>query len=114
MTPTRTQSTLLALAVSAGLAGSAAAQDIKIGVLAPFTGPFTGIGQNVKTALELSAKEINDAGGVLGRKLVLVYEDGESNPAVATQRAEKLFQVDKVDFLTGTVHSGVTLAVGQA
>ena len=113
MTPTRTQSTLLALAVSAGLAGSAAAQDIKIGVLAPFTGPFTGIGQNVKTALELSTKEINDAGGVLGRKLVLVYEDGESNPAVATQRAEKLFQVDKVDFLTGTVHSGVTLAVGQ-
>ena len=104
---------LAVFATGALTAGAASAQDIKIGVLTPFTGPFAAIGQNVKTALELSAKEINDAGGVLGRKLVLVYEDGESNPAVATQRAEKLLQVDKVDFLTGTVHSGVTLAVGQ-
>jgi branched-chain amino acid transport system substrate-binding protein len=43
----------------------------------------------------------------------LVYEDEEANPAVATQKAEKLFQVGKVDFLTGTVNSGSTLAVGQ-
>jgi branched-chain amino acid transport system substrate-binding protein len=95
-------------------ATGATAQDIKIGVLAPATGPFTAIGTiDVKNGLELAAKEINDAGGVLGRKLVLIYEDGESNPAAATQKAEKLFQVEKVDFLTGTVHSGVTLAVGQ-
>jgi branched-chain amino acid transport system substrate-binding protein len=94
-------------------AGAAAAQDIKIGVLPPFTGAFASIGQVIKIALDMRAAEINAAGGILGRKVVLVYEDGESNPAVATQRAEKLFQVDKVDFLTGTVHSGVTLAVGQ-
>ncbi|MGE0701793.1 MAG: ABC transporter substrate-binding protein [Hyphomicrobiaceae bacterium] len=50
---------------------------------------------------------------MLGRKLKLIYEDSEGNPATAAQRAEKLFQVEKVDFLTGTVHSGVTLAVGQ-
>lgn len=93
--------------------GTAAAQDIKIGVLPPFTGPFASIGQVIKVALDMRAAEINAAGGILGRKVVLVYEDGESNPATATQRAEKLFQVDKVDFLTGTVHSGVTLAVGQ-
>ncbi len=101
---------------AAGIAGSqsaAQAQDIKIGVLPPFTGPFASIGQVIKVALDMRAKEINDAGGILGRKITLVYEDGESNPATATQRAEKLFQVDKVDFLTGTVHSGVTLAVGQ-
>jgi branched-chain amino acid transport system substrate-binding protein len=94
-------------------AGAAAAQDIKIGVLPPFTGAFASIGNVIKIALDMRAAEINAAGGILGRKVVLVYEDGESNPAVATQRAEKLFQVDKVDFLTGTVHSGVTLAVGQ-
>ncbi len=106
----------IALAAMAGLAisaGGALAQDIKVGVLTPFTGPFAAIGQNVKTSLDMRAAEINAAGGILGRKIVLVYEDGESNPATATQRAEKLFQVDKVDFLTGTVHSGVTLAVGQ-
>ena len=48
-----------------------------------------------------------------GRPLELVYEDEEANPAVAVQKAEKLFQVNKVDFLTGTVNSGSTLAVGQ-
>ncbi len=34
----------------------------------------------------------------------LLYEDEEANPAVATQKAEKMFQVDRVDFLTGTVN----------
>jgi branched-chain amino acid transport system substrate-binding protein len=111
----RTISRLCALALVAATFGAtpASAQDIKIGVLPPFTGPFASIGQVIKVALDMRAAEINSAGGILGRKVVLVYEDGESNPATATQRAEKLFQVDKVDFLTGTVHSGVTLAVGQ-
>lgn len=111
----RTASLMAKVAVAATLLGSTAvaAQDIKVGVLPPFTGPFASIGQVIKVALDMRAAEINAAGGIMGRKVVLVYEDGESNPAIATQRAEKLFQVDKVDFLTGTVHSGVTLAVGQ-
>jgi len=61
----------------------------------------------------MAANEINAAGGVMGRRLELIYEDEEANPAVAVQKAEKLFQVSKVDFLTGTVNSGSTLAVGQ-
>ena len=115
MTRYASRTGLMALAAAASMlgAGSAVAQDIKIGVLPPFTGAFASIGNVIKIALDMRAAEINAAGGILGRKVVLVYEDGESNPAVATQRAEKLFQVDKVDFLTGTVHSGVTLAVGQ-
>lgn len=112
---TRNATLFAKLAVAATLLGSTAAvaQDIKVGVLPPFTGPFASIGQVIKVALDMRVAEINAAGGIMGRKVVLVYEDGESNPATATQRAEKLFQVDKVDFLTGTVHSGVTLAVAQ-
>ena len=45
--------------------------------------------------------------------ITLIFEDEEANPAVAVQKAEKLFQVEKVDFLTGTVNSGSTLAVAQ-
>lgn len=90
-----------------------AADAIKIGVLTPLSGTYAGIGQQVKWGMELAAKEINSSGGVLGRKIELVYEDSEGNPATATQKAEKLFQVSKVDFLTGTVNSGATLAVGQ-
>jgi len=86
---------------------------VRIGVVTPLSGTYAGIGQQVKWGLDLAAKEINDAGGVMGRKLELIYEDEEANPAVATQKAEKLFQVSKVDFLTGTVNSGSTLAVGQ-
>lgn len=97
----------------AATGASHAADPIKIGVLTPLSGTYTVIGQQVKWGLELAAKEINAKGGVLGRQLELTYEDSEANPAVATQKAEKLFQVEKVDFLTGTVSSGATLAVGQ-
>ena len=86
---------------------------IKIGVVTPLSGTYTGIGQQVRWGLELAVKEINASGGVMGRQIELLFEDSEANPAVATQKAEKLFQVAKVDFLTGTVNSGATLAVGQ-
>ncbi|MGH8821680.1 MAG: ABC transporter substrate-binding protein [Rhodoferax sp.] len=106
----------IALAAALGCLSFGAAaqtQPIKIGVVTPLSGTYAGIGQQVKMGLELAAKEINAGGGVMGRKLELIYEDGEANPAVAVQKAEKLFQVNKVDFLTGTVNSGATLAVGQ-
>ncbi|BCB21633.1 MULTISPECIES: ABC transporter substrate-binding protein [Bosea] len=102
------------LAVTA-LSGSALAQSgpIKIGVVTPLSGTYTPIGQQVRWGLELAAKEVNAAGGIAGRQVSLVFEDEEANPSVAVQKAEKLFQVEKVDFLTGTVNSGSTLAVAQ-
>ena len=106
----------ITLAVALGFGASLAlAQSgpIKIGVVTPLSGTYTPIGEQVKMGLDLAAKEINAAGGINGRKVDLIYEDEEANPAVATQKAEKLFQVEKVDFLTGTVNSGSTLAVGQ-
>lgn len=107
---------LIATLISgATLSLSALAQSgpIRIGVVTPLSGTYAGIGQQVKWGLDMAAKEINAAGGVMGRQLELIYEDEEANPAVAVQKAEKLFQVGKVDFLTGTVNSGSTLAVGQ-
>ena len=104
----------LAVAMSLGTSlVSAQSGPIKIGVVTPLSGTYTPIGEQVKMGLDLAAKEINAAGGINGRKINLIYEDEEANPAVATQKAEKLFQVEKVDFLTGTVNSGSTLAVGQ-
>jgi len=103
---------LAALSLGATLA-IAQTGPIKIGVVTPLSGTYTPIGEQVKMGLDLAAKEINAKGGINGRKIDLIYEDEEANPAVATQKAEKLFQVEKVDFLTGTVNSGSTLAVGQ-
>lgn len=103
------------LLAATALSGSALAQSgpIKIGVVTPLSGTYTPIGQQVRWGLELAAKEVNAAGGIAGRQVSLVFEDEEANPSVAVQKAEKLFQVEKVDFLTGTVNSGSTLAVAQ-
>lgn len=86
---------------------------VKIGVVTPLSGTYAPIGAQVKMGLDLALSEINQAGGIMGRKVELIYEDEEANPQVAVQKAEKLFQQSKVDFLTGTVNSGSTLAVGQ-
>jgi branched-chain amino acid transport system substrate-binding protein len=103
--------TLLLCATAVG--DAFAADLIKIGVVTPLTGTYAGIGQQVRWGLDLAAKEINAGGGIAGRTIELTYEDEEANPSVAVQKAEKLFQIGKVDFLTGTVNSGSTLAVGQ-
>lgn len=112
-TTVNTKIAAAALAAAFSTLAAGQGQPIRIGVVTPLTGTYAGIGQQVKWGLELAAREINDSGGVLGRKLELLYEDEEANPAVATQKAEKLFQVANVDFLTGTVNSGSTLVVGQ-
>jgi ABC-type branched-subunit amino acid transport system substrate-binding protein len=107
---------LLAASITAAFATCASAQGagpVKIGVVTPLSGTYASIGQQVKWGIELATREINDAGGIMGRKIELLFEDEEANPAVATQKAEKMFQSAKVDFLTGTVNSASTLAVGQ-
>lgn len=106
-------SALTALLSATALSGALAADPVKIGVVTPLSGTYAGIGQQVRWGLELATKEVNAAGGIMGRQVELSFEDEEANPSVAVQKAEKLFQVGKVDFLTGTVNSGSTLAVGQ-
>src|SRR3954447_11400900 len=110
----RTTALLTGLLATTAVTVPAVAQDaIKIGVVTPLSGTYTPIGQQVRWGLELATKEVNAAGGIMGRQIQLIFEDEEANPSVAVQKAEKLFEVDKVDFLTGTVNSGSTLAVGQ-
>ncbi|HEY0572337.1 MAG TPA: ABC transporter substrate-binding protein [Enterovirga sp.] len=110
--PIRTLSFSLLMSLAGGSL-ALAADPIKIGVDTPLSGTYAPIGQQVRWGLELATKEVNASGGIAGRQIQLIFEDEEANPAVAVQKADKLFQVDKVDFLTGTVNSGSTLAVGQ-
>ena len=112
-TLSRTRLAVAALLAAANVSVASAADPIKIGVVTPLSGTYAGIGQQVRWGLDLAAKEVNAAGGIMGRQVELIFEDEEANPSVAVQKAEKLFEVQKVDFLTGTVNSGSTLAVGQ-
>ncbi|WP_062350777.1 substrate-binding domain-containing protein [Bacillus kwashiorkori] len=85
---------------------------IKIGVLASFTGPLESYGKQTKQGFELGLQYATDGKmEVNGKKIEVVYEDTETKPEVATQKATKLFEEEEVDFLVGSSSSGDTLAV---
>ena len=101
--------TLVALA-SVGLlaAPSLAAETIKIGFFAPITGPAAADGASAKNAVELAAKEVNDAGGIKGRKVELVVYDDRLNPQEAVAVANKLIEKDQVAGVVSGSYSGPT------
>ncbi len=93
------------------LAGSANADDIKIGLDQPLTGAFAASGNYVVNGAKIAADEINAKGGILGSKLDLVIEDNKSNPTEAASVAEKLIDRDHVPVMMGAWGSSLTLAV---
>lgn len=64
-----------------------------------------------KKGMELAVEQINEAGGVLGKKLELITRDDNSNPGDAVRAAQELLTREKVDVLTGTFLSHIGLAV---
>ncbi len=99
--------------LSVGLfAGAAHAQEtVKLGLIQPLTGSVAYNGTTDVNGSKLAADEINARGGVLGKKLELVIEDGQCRPANSVNAAEKLIQRDKVAALSGAFCSSATLAV---
>ena len=57
---------------------TAMAENISIGVAAPYTGNLAAYGDNIKAGVNLKLKEINDAGGINGQKVELVWGDAVS------------------------------------
>jgi branched-chain amino acid transport system substrate-binding protein len=100
----------LAAALLLGLASSALAQDIKVGTIFPLSGGAGPDGQTVTNAVKLMVQQINDKGGLLGRKLVVISKDDESTPAVGVSRANEMI-AEKVDVVIEGWNSPVTLAM---
>lgn len=98
--------TLRALAIAASLvaAGTAQAQ-IKIAVLQELSGAGATAGTNAKNGALLAIKEINDAGGILGKKIEATVADTQSNPGVAKGLAQKAVD-DDVFAVIGPTFSG--------
>ncbi|NDA53053.1 MAG: ABC transporter substrate-binding protein, partial [Betaproteobacteria bacterium] len=63
--------------------------------------------------MDLALEEVNASGGVLGRKLQVIYRDDNASPADAVRAAEELLSAEKVDVLAGTFLSHVGLAVSD-
>ena len=91
-----------------------AADSVKIGLDNPLTGTYAGPGKNELTGCQMALEEINAKGGILGRPGELIVEDSTSGDAgAAVQKARKLIESDKVDFLLGNVNSALALAMAQ-
>jgi urea transport system substrate-binding protein len=80
-----------------GVAGS----EVKVGVLHSLTGTMSISEPAVACAEKLAIKELNDKGGVLGKKITVQEEDGASDWPTFAAKAEKLLKVDKVAAIFG-------------
>lgn len=108
-------SIILVLVFGIGMiAPTAVAEDIiKIGGIATLSGPYALYGQAVKKGVDLYISQLNEQGGVNGKKVEVVWEDdrGEANDGVLA--FEKLVQNDGVQAILGAVLTGVTKAVAE-
>ncbi|MFH1117665.1 MAG: ABC transporter substrate-binding protein [Pseudomonadota bacterium] len=86
-------------------------EPVKLGFAYVFSGRLAHYGFGAKQGAELAIEEVNEAGGILGRKVVGVYADTQLKPEVGVKVARKLIFEDKVDAILGIVSSGVISAV---
>lgn len=98
-------------AVAAPAVLRAQTDPIRIATLTPLTGAGGAYGPAMAKVAAAVVEEVNKAGGVLGRKVVLVSEDDQTNPDAGVRAARKLIDVDKVAAILGTWASSVTTAV---
>jgi branched-chain amino acid transport system substrate-binding protein len=82
---------------------------VKIGLVLPYTGVYAELGNSITQAMELVFARENWT--VAGRKIEMIKEDDEMKPPVGVRKTEKLIDSDKVDILTGPVHSGILMGM---
>lgn len=108
--PGRIPALMAVVALSAGLAGQAAAQQtLRIGALATLEGPFAVPGQDGMRGVELAVKE--RGGEIAGRKIEIIKASSNGNPDTAVAAARKLVEQDKVELLIGPLSGSEGIAV---
>src|SRR5258708_5575903 len=83
---------------------------IRLGLVAPMSGPNSRYSSFSLRGAQLAAREINDAGGVGGRKITIISGDSQGTPVEGVSATRRLIDLDKADFIIGDVSSSVTLA----
>ena len=102
---------LLATVAAVVMSGAAFAADpIKLGLTGPFTGGSSSMGVSMRDGVKLAVDEINKAGGVLGRQIVLVERDDEAKNELGVQIAQELVNKESVVASLGFINTGVALA----
>jgi branched-chain amino acid transport system substrate-binding protein len=111
--------TAAALAVLAFASGTAGAQnanqgvsknEIVLGSIQDLSGPIAGFGKQVRLGMMLRVDEINEQGGINGRKIRLIVEDSAYDPKKAVLAAQKLVNQDKIFAMVGHIGTAQNMA----
>jgi urea transport system substrate-binding protein len=98
-----------ALLAAAGVIGAPAiiraAEQIRIGILQPFSGGLEALGEQGYQGAKLAVDEVNDKGGLLNRHVDYIRADDKTDPKTAVERTLELIQRDNVDAIMGPVTS---------
>ncbi len=107
--------TFIAAAALAATGGAFAQQgvsktEITVGSIQDLSGPIAGFGKQVRLGMMLAVDEVNEQGGVNGRKLKLLVEDSAYDPKKAVLAAQKLVNQDKIFIMIGHIGTAQNMA----
>lgn len=92
-----------------GCTGDSTGDTVKIGALLDTTGDLGAMGGRIMNGARLAVKEINEAGGLLGKDVELVEEDGKTDPGAGFDRVKKMVEIDGVKVIAGPMITGTSL-----
>jgi len=88
-----------------------AQETIKLGVVAPMSGPNARYGDFTLRGVRLAASQINEQGGIDGRQIEILPADSQGTPVESVSATRRLIDQAQVDYIIGDVSSSVTLAM---
>jgi branched-chain amino acid transport system substrate-binding protein len=86
---------------------------LRIGCPLPLTGPFAALAADMQRGAQLAEEQLNAAGGVMGRKVEVLFRDDQLKPAVGAQRTKELIENDKAQFIVGGLAAHVQMAINE-
>ncbi|SEL25883.1 ABC transporter substrate-binding protein [Haloferax larsenii] len=99
---------------SGGNGDESSSEPVDVGVVIPFSGDLSDFGGPMMNALRMAQKDINAAGGPLGRELKLHDEDSGTDSTQGVNAANKLVDTNGVSAVIGAVSSGVTISIAKS
>jgi len=112
----KTAATLATLALGASLAAAqnsnqgVSKDEITLGSIQDLSGPIAGFGKQVRLGMMLRVDELNEQGGINGRKIKLIVEDSAYDPKKAVLAAQKLVNQDKIFAMVGHIGTAQNMA----
>ena len=109
----KTTAALAALALASAVSNAqqgVSATEITLGSIQDLSGPLAGFGKQARLGMMLAVDEINETGGVNGRKLKLLVEDSGYDPKKAVLAAQKLVNQDKIFIMLGHIGTAQNMA----